>query len=47
MEQSRARRLIPRIGNGGLVYLFSPLDRTWLQEEPWAHAQAGRVASAD
>jgi hypothetical protein len=38
MEQDRARRLLPRIGNGGLVFLFSPRDRTWMQEDPWASA---------
>jgi hypothetical protein len=36
MEQSRARRLIPKIANGGLVYLFSPNDDNWLANDPWS-----------
>ncbi|HEU0016383.1 MAG TPA: hypothetical protein VFQ45_22070, partial [Longimicrobium sp.] len=36
LEQSRARRLLPKIANGGLVFLFSPLDRTWMRSDPWA-----------
>lgn len=36
MEPSRARQLIPLIANGGLVFLFSPNDSTWLQQDPWA-----------
>ena len=36
LEQSRARWLIPQIANGGLVFLFSPLDRNWLNRDPWA-----------
>jgi hypothetical protein len=35
MEQGRATRLIPKISNGGLVFLFSPNDRTWLSQDPW------------
>ena len=38
MEQARARNLLPKIGNGGLVFLFSPVDRTWKKEDPWANA---------
>ena len=38
MEQSRARRLIPKIGNGGMVFLFSPNDPRWMHRDPWAHA---------
>jgi hypothetical protein len=36
MEQARARRLLPKIGNGALVFLFSPLDRAWMDQDPWA-----------
>jgi hypothetical protein len=36
MEQSRAKTLIPKIANGGLVYLFSPRDSQWMEKEPWA-----------
>lgn len=38
MEQDRARRLIPKIADGGLVFLFSPRDRTWLEQDPWVQA---------
>ena len=37
MEQERAQRLIPRIANGGLVFLFSPRDRTWMAQDRWAN----------
>jgi hypothetical protein len=33
MEPERAEWLIPRISNGGLVFLFSPLDSQWIREE--------------
>jgi len=36
VELTRARKLIPRIANGGMVFLFSPLDRTWMKSDPWA-----------
>ncbi len=36
MELDRARRLIPQIADGGMVFLFSPLDRTWMAEDRWA-----------
>ncbi|MEX2283811.1 MAG: murein L,D-transpeptidase catalytic domain-containing protein [Gemmatimonadota bacterium] len=34
MEQARARKLIPMIANGGMVFLFAPQDR-WMQKDPW------------
>jgi hypothetical protein len=36
VSPARARTLIPRIRNGGLVFLYSPHDRTWKSEDPWA-----------
>ncbi len=36
MEQARARNLLPRIANGGLVFRFSPLDERWMESDPWA-----------
>ncbi len=36
MEQARAQRLIPRIANGALVFLFSPNDASWMRQDPWA-----------
>lgn len=38
MEQARAHRLIPKIANGGLVFLFSPNDAQWMKNDPWANA---------
>jgi hypothetical protein len=35
MEEHRARRLLPMIANGGMVFLFSPRDQRWLREGPW------------
>jgi hypothetical protein len=45
MEESRARRLLPRISKGGLVFLFSPKDEAWLREDPWSGSGAGRIAA--
>ncbi|MBW3571408.1 MAG: murein L,D-transpeptidase catalytic domain family protein [Gemmatimonadetes bacterium] len=42
MEQGRARELLPKISGGGLVFLFSPLDRTWMRSDPWASRDVGR-----
>ena len=39
VEPGRAERLLPRLANGGLVFLFSPLDRDWMSEDPWANAE--------
>lgn len=39
MEPSRAQRLLPRLANGGLVFLFAP-DRDWMTRDPWLPAQA-------
>ena len=36
VELTRARKLIPRIANGGMVFLFSPRDQTWMAEDRWA-----------
>jgi hypothetical protein len=40
LEQARARKLLPQIANGGLVFLFSPLDETWMEQDPWANGNA-------
>lgn len=34
MEQERARRLLPKIAQGGLVFLFAP-DSDWLAHDAW------------
>lgn len=38
MSQELAKDLIPMIANGGMVFHFSPLDQSWLREDPWASA---------
>jgi hypothetical protein len=39
MEEERARRLLPRLANGGMVFLFAP-DNRWLASDRWL-ARAG------
>jgi hypothetical protein len=38
MELSRAKKLIPMIANGGMVFLYSPADKEWTSEDPWSTA---------
>lgn len=40
VEPARAKRLIPLIARGGLVFLFSPGDRNWVERDPWGSAGA-------
>jgi hypothetical protein len=35
MEQERAHRLLPRLANGGVVFIYSPRDTRWLADDPW------------
>lgn len=46
MEPERARRLIPLIADGGIVFHFSPADARWMREDPWIADTDGRVATA-
>jgi hypothetical protein len=39
MEPLRARRLIPLLADGSLVFLFSPRDTEWLHGDPWVNAR--------
>ena len=39
MEQSRARRLIPMIADGGMIFLFSPNSDSWIANDPWVNAE--------
>jgi hypothetical protein len=39
MEQSRAKRLLPELANGAMVFLFAPNDK-WLENDPWINASA-------
>ena len=41
MEEARARRLLPLISDGGLVYLFSPEDSRWMGADPWSRSTRG------
>jgi hypothetical protein len=40
MEPSRAERLLPKLADGGVVFLFAP-DERWLATDPWVAANAG------
>lgn len=40
LEPSRAERLLPKLANGGLVFLFAP-DARWMASDPWVSAQIG------
>ncbi|MGH7463788.1 MAG: murein L,D-transpeptidase catalytic domain-containing protein [Longimicrobiales bacterium] len=35
MEMARAKRILPMIANGGVVFIYSPNDRNWLRNDPW------------
>jgi hypothetical protein len=35
MEMERARRLLPMLSNGGVVFIYSPRDPRWLERDPW------------
>lgn len=35
MEPARAARLLPLLADGGVVFLYSPQDARWLQNDPW------------
>lgn len=37
MEQSRARKLLPKLADGGVVFLYAP-DSAWLTNDPWIAA---------
>ena len=45
MEPERARELLPKLGGGGLVFLFSPRDRTWMREDPWVNGEPGAATN--
>ena len=40
METARAARLLPKIANGGMVFLFAP-NTDWLAHDPWLTSNAG------
>ena len=37
LEEARARRLLPMIADGSLVFLYSPNDPVWLEQDPWVN----------
>jgi hypothetical protein len=39
LEQDRARRLLPELAQGGMVFLFAP-DQHWMTADPWLVASA-------
>jgi len=39
MEQQRAQRLLPKLADGGMVFLFAP-DPKWMADDPWVAASA-------
>ena len=39
MDPQRAETLLPKLANGGLVFLFAP-DDNWMTRDPWLTAQA-------
>jgi hypothetical protein len=39
METDRAARLLPKLANGGMVFLFAP-NQNWMQNDPWVNANA-------
>ena len=39
MEQERARRVLPELADGGMVFLFAP-DPEWMADDPWVGASA-------
>lgn len=40
MEPSRAERLLPKLANGSVVFLFAP-NATWLAGDPWIGGSVG------
>jgi hypothetical protein len=34
MEPARARRILPKLANGGVVFLFAPNEK-WMENDPW------------
>ena len=38
LEEQRAQRLLPMIANGSLVFLYSPNDPIWMEQDPWVNS---------
>ena len=39
MEPDRAQRLLPKLADGGMVFLFAP-DQNWMTRDPWLTGNA-------
>jgi hypothetical protein len=39
MEPARAQRLLPKLADGGMVFLFAP-DANWMSRDPWLTGDA-------
>jgi hypothetical protein len=39
MEPSRAEKLLPKLANGAITFLFAP-DKNWLSRDPWVKASS-------
>jgi hypothetical protein len=39
MEPDRAERLLPKLADGGMVFLFAP-DENWMARDPWLSSDA-------
>ncbi|MDP9178386.1 MAG: murein L,D-transpeptidase catalytic domain family protein [Gemmatimonadota bacterium] len=39
MEPARAQRLLPKLANGAMVFLFAPNEQ-WMESDPWVTASA-------
>lgn len=37
METARAQRLLPKLADGGMVFLYAP-DASWMSRDPWVSA---------
>ena len=46
MEPQRARRLLPQLAEGSLVFLFAP-DSAWMANDPWASSAAVATTAAE
>ncbi len=46
MEPARARRLIPLLANGALVFLYSPNDTAWVRQDPWVNTPMDTTTQA-
>lgn len=42
MEMSRAQRLLPKLANGAMVFLFAP-DERWMSNDPWLAPNSAAV----